>query len=45
MVDHMEKGTEEACVATCDKDFISCVESGSQDCLERFNDCSSTCNE
>jgi len=43
MAEDKEKNSGAACEKKCDVDFVSCVESWKQDCLDRFRSCASAC--
>ncbi len=43
MADETKRNDEPSCDARCEQDFIECVESWSQDCMDRYGSCSSAC--
>jgi hypothetical protein len=38
-----QQSDPKACVSKCDKVFIACVESGKNDCLDSFRECTLVC--
>ena len=38
------KSNESQCDSDCNEDFIYCVEHGNFSCMNRFEDCDSTCS-
>ncbi|MCJ8503111.1 hypothetical protein [Desulfatitalea alkaliphila] len=43
-MEHQSQSSDvKRCVSDCDKDFISCVESGHHDCLDHFRECDRSC--